>query len=159
MTQEQTAIMNDFFTRYGHPSKDQEILLTGYFVRPDTITDTKQIEQFDHCASQLLSEIQEAQKCLQAYRFALAEQYNRLETAPKIPCVRLRRRKDSYSNKVFYYLDTYLLNLDNGAETDTKTKTYPGSDRWQAIKDYQQYLKDHPGIKAEMHIGKSRWER
>lgn len=49
--------------------------------------------------------------------------------------------------------------VDCGKEVEQERTTYPGTARSQAIKDYNAYVKSHPGILAYLEIEKSQWER
>lgn len=47
----------------------------------------------------------------------------------------------------------------NYVQASNKRKTYPGTERRQALKDFAAYQKSHPGIIAVKDIEKARWER
>ena len=95
---------------------------------------------------------------MKIYRLAIAEQYNKLQTAPVKKIVRLERKKDTYNNLVFYWLLT-IDKYEDGHEEQTSSVKYLGTDRMKAINDFKQYQKEHPGISASMNIKKAAWER
>lgn len=159
MTPEQQKDIEELFTRYGSPSNEAEFRIFGYYTKADSIDELDRIKRADENVVQDIERLQKKIRQLSAYRVSLAERYNFLATAPTVPVVRLIRRKDSYSNKVFYYLKTFDRNLIDGHEVQTGCTTYPGTDRRKAIEDFNQYVKAHPGIESEKNIEKARWER
>lgn len=158
MTQEQQALLDGLFTRYGAPSKEAERQIRFYGTRPDTINELERVASNDRSATEAIKSALHLIEELTAYRVALAERYAYLSTAPTVPFVRLLREKRYYQNKVFYHLIVGRRNLDTGAETETERTTYPGVLRSQALKDFAAYVKAHPGIIAEKDIEKSKWE-
>ena len=159
MTQEKQALVNELFTRYGSPTKECDFHISGYYTKAESIHDLDHIKREDENAQRDIERMQEKILQLSAYRVSLAERYNFLSTAPTAPVVRLIRRKDSYSNKVFYYLKTFDRNLIDGHEVQTGCAKYTGTDRRKAIDDFNKYIKSHPVLEAEMQIEKARWER
>lgn len=159
MTPEQRKDIDELFTRYGSPSNEAEFRITGYYTKADSIDELDRIKRADENVQRDIERMQEKIRQLSAYRVSLAERYNFLATAPTDPVVRLIRHKDSYSNKVFYYIKTFDRNLIDGHEVQTGCAEYTGTDRRKAIDDFNKYIKSHPGIEAEMQIEKARWER
>lgn len=158
MTPDQDKALKDLFSRYGHPSTEADIRIGGYLLRPDQLDTTARVKDYDQTAERTIQELKEKIRQLQVYRIALAERYNYLATAPTAPIVRLTRRK-TYEGKVFYYLTIYERNLLDGKEVKTNSTTFPGKERHKAIAAYNDYVKGHPGIAAEMDIEKRGWER
>lgn len=159
MTPEQQKDLDDLFTRYGSPADEAEFRIFGYYTKADSIDELDRIKRADENVAQDIESLQRKIRQLSAYRVSLAERYNFLATAPTVPVVRLTRYKDSYTNKVFYHLQTFDRNLLDGHEVQTSRATYPGTDRHKAIDDFKKYVKSHPGIESEMNIKKARWER
>lgn len=158
MTPDQDKALKDLFSRYGHPSTEADIRISGYLLRPDQLDTTARVKDYDKSAERIIQELEEKIQQLKAYRIALAERYNYLATAPTVPVVRLIRQK-TYQGRVFYYLTTYERNLLDGKEVKTSTTTFPGKERHKAIAAYNDYIKAHPGIAAEIDIEKRSWER
>ena len=158
MTPDQDKALKDLFSRYGHPSTEADIRISGYLLRPDQLDTTARVKDYDKSAERIIQELEEKIQQLKAYRIALAERYNYLDTAPTVPVVRLIRQK-TYQCRVFYYLTTYERNLLDGKEVKTSTTTFPGKERHKAIAAYNDYIKAHPGIAAEIDIEKRSWER
>lgn len=158
MTPDQDKALKGLFSRYGHPSTEADIRISGYLLRPDQLDTTARVKDYDKSAERIIQELEEKIQQLKAYRIALAERYNYLATAPTVPVVRLIRQK-TYQGRVFYYLTTYERNLLDGKEVKTSTTTFPGKERHKAIAAYNDYIKAHPGIAAEIDIEKRSWER
>ena len=158
MTPDQDKAMKDLFSRYGHPSTEADIRISGYLLHPDDLDTTARVKDYDQTAERTIQELEEKIRQLKVYRIALAERYNYLATAPTAPVVRLTRRK-TYEGKVFYYLTIYERNLLDGKEVKTNSTTFPGKERHKAIAAYNDYVQAHPGITAEMDIEKRSWER
>ena len=158
MTPDRDKALKDLFSRYGHPSTEADIRISGYLLRPDQLDTTARVKDYDKSAERIIQELEEKIQQLKAYRIALAERYNYLATAPTVPVVRLIRQK-TYQGRVFYYLTTYERNLLDGKEVKTSTTTFPGKERHKAIAAYNDYIKAHPGIAAEIDIEKRSWER
>lgn len=158
MTPEQNETMQELFRRYGSPFTEADIRISGYLLRPDQLNTTAQVKDYDHTAERIIQELEEKIRQLKVYRIALAERYNYLATAPSVPVVRLTRQK-TYEGKVFYYLEVYSRNLLDGKEVKTSSTTFPGKERHKAITAYNDYVKAHSGIVAEMDIEKRGWER
>lgn len=159
MNEDNKILLEELFQRYGTPSQEAEIHVRGYFLKAESITKTDFIRHEDENALHLIQELQHKIDQLNAYRLSLAERYNHLETDPAVPVVRLSRQRDYYRKKVFYHLCTFRRFIETGVEVEESRRTYPGTERSQAIKDFQSYTKTHPGITAEMNIEKHRWER
>lgn len=158
MTPEQNGAMQELFQCYGVPSTEANIRINRYLLRPDQLDTVDRVQIYDQGAARLIEELEGKITQLKLYRVALAERYNYLATAPTAPVVRLTRRK-TYEGKVYYDLITYNQNLLDGQEVKTNSTTFPGKERHKAIAAYNDYVKAHPGITAEMDIEKRSWER
>lgn len=158
MTPEQNRTMQELFQRYGSPAREADIRISGYLLHPDDLDTTTRVKDYDKSAERIIQELEEKIRQLQVYRIALAERYNYIATAPTVPVVRLTRRK-TYEGKVYYDLMTYNRNLLDGREVKTSTTTFPGKERRKAIEAYNDYVKAHPGITAEIDIEKRSWEK
>ena len=158
MTPEQNEVMQELFQCYGVPSTEANIRINRYLLRPDQLDTVDRVQIYDQGAARLIEELEGKITQLKLYRVALAERYNYLATAPTAPVVRLTRRK-TYEGKVYYDLITYSRNLLDGKEVKTSSTTFPGKERRKAIAVYNDYVKAHPGITAEIDIEKRSWER
>lgn len=160
MTDRQQQAFNDLFTKYGSPLKEH-ITKTIYISceHPENIDTVSRIMDYDKSASDKIKELQAYIEELQSYRIALSERYNYIETAPTIPVIKLKRERSYYQKKVYYYLTTYSRDLNTNKDTLKESKKYPGTERKQAIQDFNTYIATHPGIISELDIVKPAFER
>ena len=70
----------DLFQRYGRPSREADIRLSGWLLRPEDLTAEK-IAGYDQSAARLIAEAQTLIDQLAEYRQALAARYATLATA------------------------------------------------------------------------------
>ena len=70
----------DLFQRYGSPSREAEIRLTAYLLRPDALT-ADHIASYDKSAARTIAACRQLIDQLTEYRQALAERYAQLATA------------------------------------------------------------------------------
>ena len=70
----------------------------------------------------------------------------------------LIRHKGWYDKKVTYTIQLLQVYQDGHEEVAEKT-TYSGTERRQALKDYEAMKKSRPGIETKVDIEKARWER
>ena len=87
----------DLFQRYGNPSREAEIRLTAYLLRPDALT-ADRIKNNDDSAARMIARCNELIDQLTEYRAALAERYAALATAAyrdRLELTRERRWRDS----------------------------------------------------------------
>ena len=157
MTNENKALLAGMFRRYGSPSDEADIRLHGWFRKAETMTNADDVQRMDERAARMIADCQEVIQQLNVFRMSLADRYGFLVSAPSVPVVRLVRERNVYDKRVYYFLRTFHRFLD-GTETEESCTKYSGMERAKAIADYQRYVKEHPGITAEMDIEKGRWE-
>lgn len=145
----------DLFQRWGQPSTEARIEIRDYLLHPDQLT-AKEIRHYDESAAQTIQELEDTAAALREYRQALAERYAALEAMPYTYRLELVRER-AWKGPVTYHLRLIRCYAD-GHEEKEAFRTYPGTQRHQAIKDYKAQLKARPGIEAKMDIEKSRWE-
>lgn len=147
------------FTKYGSPCKDViDKTLYLHFYHPEKLDKVSEVARYDKRAAEDIADLERYIEQLKVYRVALAERYNYIATAPTTPVVELKRYRNYSTKKVTYYLNIYTRDLNTNKDTLETTQTYPGTDRKQALKDYEKYIASHPGIIAIKDIEKSRWE-
>jgi hypothetical protein len=125
-------------------------------VNPESIVDAEELNREYRSVTRSITELEELVESLKAVRTAYDERFAKLQSMPSSPVVKLWREKRC--NKVQYYFSV-VKRYENGQETSGETKIFSGSMRAAAIQTYKTYVKDHPGIIAEMDIAKGRWER
>ena len=147
----------DLFQRYGRPSREADIRLTAYLLRPDTLT-ADRIQHNDESAARLISECQALLADLTEYRQALAARYAALATAAyydRLELVRDRRWRDS---PVIYTVQIVRTYEDGTTETPLH-ETYPGQERRKAFARFAALQKERPGIETRQDTDKRPWER
>jgi hypothetical protein len=160
MTEDQKTALDALFDRrFWNRDGQAEIRLYGNICKPEAMDTTKAVEMYDRNAARLMDDIKKLLPQLEAYRVALAERYSHLVTAPAAPFVRLERHKGYSSKLVTYDLIYGRTYLDSGKQIIDSRQTFPGKERRAALDAFYHYLKNHPGIDAELHIEKSQWER
>ena len=159
MTLDNKTLLDELFQRYGHPSQEADFRINGYFRKAESLNKPADVRREDERADRMIEELSHKINQLKAYRFSLAERYSFLETAPTVPVVRLIREKDYYNKKVHYHLCIFRRFIDSDTEIEESRRTYPGTERNNAICDFHAYVKAHPGIIAEMDIERKHWER
>ena len=94
---------------------------------------------------------------LKAYEIALTERYNYLETVPKKQKIKLQRYK-KYRGNVFYHIIFYEVNLDTNEEIEIKRTTYKGTERKQALIDFESLKTEYKSAIFVKDIEKSKYE-
>ncbi len=158
MTQDQKVILDSFFgdnyhCRDGFYSDDIYL----YMRAPARVTDADELRERDKSLSRRIAELEDLTARLKVVRLAYAERYSELYSMQSYPVVSLKRQK-KYGGNVYYYFSTFRR-YENGQETERDTKTFTGSERTAAIQHYKTYVKNHPGIIAELDIQKAKWEK
>ena len=147
------------FTRYGCPSDEGRVNISGYLLHPKKLKEQERIKRADETAERVIRECQEAIAQLVDYRRALAERYAMLETAPYTLRLEIDRRREGYTApKVFYYV-RILRVFEDGTTVPELSETYKGTERRNALARFEALKKQRPGIEAVKDIEKGAWER
>ena len=147
------------FTRFGSPSDEGRVNITGYLLHPAKLNETQRIKRMDETAERVIRECQAAILQLTDYRRALAARYAQLETAPYTPRLEIERRREGYTApKVFYYVRILRVYQDGTTVAELK-ETYKGTERRNALARFEELKKQRPGIEAVKDIEKGAWER
>ena len=78
------------FRRYGSPSTEADIRISGYLLRPEKLT-ADRIARYDESAARIIAECESTIESMKEYRQALAARYATLETAPYSLRLELKR--------------------------------------------------------------------
>lgn len=135
---------------------------------PRTIYEPDRLKMYDKWSADNIERLTVELALLKDYRAAIVERFGELLTAATVPVIRLKRHKDSYTNKVFYYLEEITRYLDE-PNTQNRVKTpytdridnstkYEGKARREALQAFEAYKKAHPGIIAILDIERASWE-
>ena len=147
----------DLFQRYGNPSREAEIRLSGWLLRPDALTAEK-IACYDQSAASLIAEAQTLIDQLTEYRAALAERYAALATAAYRDRLELNRERHWRDSPVLYHVQIIRTYEDGTAET-VLHETYHGQERRKAFARFAELKHQRPGIETMQDTDKRSWER
>lgn len=130
-----------------------------YLPDPRTLNTMDRLTYQGAQAARYASEFRAMIETMESYQSLIYDRVQELTTAPYHTEIHLRREK-WYDNKVKYYLEVKKVYDVPGIDPETIESTvYPGTERRQAIKDFEDYQKSHPGIIAIKDIEKGKWER
>lgn len=155
----QEELYKALFTRFGHYIEEtSEKVVRLYEQHPNSLHNEKDIlNSFEHARKDI--EILENYILqLKAYQSALTERYNFIKTSPVKKKIKLHRERRWKSN-VFYFIDFYNINLNDGYEELTHSIKYTGKERRDAIKHFEELKKEKRDTIFEMDIEPARWER
>lgn len=147
----------DLFQRYGRPSREADIRLSGWLFRPEDLTAEK-IAGYDQSAARLIAEAQTLIDQLAEYRQALAARYATLATAAYRDRLELTRRR-AWRNEPVYYDVRIVRTYEDGTTETQLSETYPGKQRREALARYDELRKQRPGIKTLKDITPKAWEK
>lgn len=147
----------NLFRRYGSPSKEAEIRITGYLLHPDRLT-LDRIPWDDEQAARMIASCESTIEALKEYRQALSARYAMLATAPYKLRLKLTRDPGWRGNGVDYYVTIYKT-YDDGTEVMELNEHYKGKQRREALARFEELRKQRPGIEAVKDIDRKTWEK
>ena len=139
----------------------QELSVTRHIYLPDpnTINTMDRLTCHGARAARYASELREMIQTMESYQSLIYDRVQALTTSPYHIEIHLRREK-RYQSKVKYYLEVKKVYDVPGIDPETINSTvYPGTERSQAIKDFEAYQKSQNGIITVKDIEKGKWER
>ena len=145
------------FGRYGSPSREADIRISGYLTRPDYLDTFDRIKHQDETAARIIADCKRLVSQLIEYRQDLAARYSALATMPSRESIELQRYR-GYHGGVTYYI-RFWTQYDDGTRVETATETFSGKDRHKAIARFEELKKQRPGIEAVKDIEKRHWEK
>lgn len=129
------------------------------FYKTDKLKELAEIAHADKRAAQDIAELENLIADLKEYRQALAARYAQLETMPYTDRLELERRPDGWrGGNITYYL-RIIRKYADGTEAQQYHETFPGKQRRDALKRFEELKKQRPGIEAVQDIAKNSWER
>lgn len=146
-----------FFSKYGQPCTESNEVFRIWLLHPDALDTLEEVARYDKNAAEYIAGLESRINILKYYRQELCKRYNGLATAASTPGIKLVRERNC--GKVKYRISWYTHYIDSGKDVENEYKVFPGRERHNAIKEYKEYVKAHPGIIATMNIEKSKWER
>lgn len=135
-----------------------EIKIFDHLRLPDKLTDLDGVALYDRSAAGTIQRMEDYLEVLKGYRQALAERYSQLVTMPYTLHLELVRHKGYFDKRVTYTLRLYRL-YEDGHQQDEEKTTYAGTQRRQAMEDFETEKKKRPGIPTVLDIGKKSWEK
>ena len=129
------------------------------FYKADKLKALAEIAHADKRAAQDIAELENLIADLKEYRQALAARYAQLETMSYTDRLELERRPDGWrGGNITYYL-RIVRKYEDGTEAQQYHETFPGKQRRDALKRFEELKKQRPGIEAVQDIAKKSWER
>ena len=147
----------DLFQRYGRPSREADIRLSGWLLRPEDLTADK-IPGYDKTAARLIAEAQTLIGQLTEYRAALAERYAALATAAYRDRLELIR-DPGYRGKPVIYFVRIVRTYEDGTTERVLDEKYFGTERRKAFARFAELKHQRPGIETMQDTDKRSWER
>lgn len=143
-----------------HHRSDGELWVRCYLIDPKTIDDLDRAIYWGNSAADHIKQCEAMIERLKDYQQMIYERVQELETSPYHHRVTLLRERRYYEKKVFYHLIVEKVFDTPGIRpVEIQRTNYPGTERREALKDFEAYKKSHPGIESVLDIEKSRWER
>ena len=147
----------DLFQRYGSPSREADIRLSAYLIRPDVLT-ADRIQYNDENAARIIAQCQALIAQLTEYRQALADRYAALATAAYRERLELIRERHWRDSPVLYHVQIVRTYEDGTAET-VLHEHFTGKERRAAFARFAELKKQRPGIETMQDTEKRSWER
>lgn len=147
----------DLFQRYGNPSREADIRLSAYLIRPDALT-ADRIQYNDENAARIIAQCQALIAQLTEYRQALAERYAALATAAYRERLELTR-DPGYRGKPVIYFVRIVRTYEDGTTERVLDEKYFGTERRKAFARFAELKKQRPGIETMQDTDKRSWER
>lgn len=147
----------DLFQRYGRPSREADIRLSGWLLRPEDLTADK-IAGYDQNAARLIAEAQILIDQLSEYRATLAERYAALATAAYRDRLELTR-DPGYRGKPVIYFVRIVRTYEDGTTERVLDEKYFGTERRKAFARFEELKHQRPGIETMQDTEKRSWER
>lgn len=139
---------------------DERIEAHVYLISPATINTTEKLCYYDNVAVRGIAEAESIITALKAYRQSLYERMQELETTPFKRVLSIVRERRGYNpTKIFYYVSIERVYDGGIARNEEFRETFPGSERYKALKRFAELQKQNPGIEAIKDIEKAAWER
>ena len=145
-------LINEFFRLYGGCStQEANKTIHIWHPHPETIHKSSEIAERIKRAEDDIKRLENYILQLKAYEIALTERYNCLQK------IKLKRYK-KYRGNVFYYIIFYNVNLDTNEEIEIKRNTYKGTERKQALIDFEALKTVYKSAIFVKDIEKSKYE-
>lgn len=128
-----------------------------YFYDADRLKTVEEVARADHRAEQDIKTLETIIADLREYRQALAARYAGLETMVYKSVLKLER-VPHWQGHINYFVTIDRV-FEDGTTTTELREVFPGKQRRDAIKRFEELKKQRPGIEAVKDIAKRDWER
>lgn len=129
-----------------------------YTYEPETYTDTKRIMDADNSIAREIADMMHYITQLKEHRAKLAKRYNELVTMSYHMRCELRRERRWRDSKVTYHIICTMV-FEDGTEKLFDQTNYSGTERNQAIADFEALQKNQPSWAFLKNIERKSWER
>lgn len=129
-----------------------------YLINPAKETDLKFLQDRDSWACQDIEKLENIVAELKQYRIELAQRVRELACMDHHTRITLKRNKNSWENKVQYFLIREKAYVDGTAEMVSQ-QVFKGKERHKAIEAFKNLEKEFPGFEYVECIAKEAWER
>ena len=146
------------FYRYGSPSNEADIRITGYLTKPDKLDTAERIMWQDKNAADIIGCCESMIEALKEYRQALAARYAQLETMTYKERLELERHPRICGGGISYYV-RIVRTYEDGTEVKQLHETYSGKERRKALDRFEELKKQRPGIEAIKDIERKSWKK
>lgn len=102
-----TMSYEKLFMKYGSPSREADIRITGYLIKPESMARFDDVKHWDGSAMRIISECEATISALQDYRKALAARYGALATMPSHGKLSLERDRGYHG--ITYYVRQFTV--------------------------------------------------
>lgn len=137
--------------------RDDYITTNIYLWPYENETDFKRLQTYDGYLKRDIERLQATIKQIEEHRKKLFLHSQKLASSQYTLKLSLSRRKN-YNGKVFYYIALSKVFSEIGEQKIIDEK-YPGTERHNAIKRFEELKKQYPGAEHIKEIEKARWER
>lgn len=141
----------DLFFKYGRINDEAEIRIHDCLIRPAKLNTVELLKYYDDSACETIKRCQELIENLTLYRQDIAKRYSELETMAYILKLDFKRRIDYTKNKIYYDI-RIIKQYEDKTENTIFLETFPGKERANALKRFEQIKKEHNGIIVTKNI-------
>ena len=135
----------------------EEIRIYAYKYPFKTVTDVKKLQNYDRYTVDSINRLQAAIEELKSYRTELFNHTQKLINSAYSIEVSIERYKHYYG-KVNYYVKVAKV-FENIGHEYIISEIYQGTERYTALKRFEELKKQYPGANYIKNIEKSKWER
>ena len=148
----------DLFAHCWNSSLEYNVRVNDYIIHPDKLTTPERVAYYDRSAAGTIQRMEEYIEALRGYRQALAARYAALASMPYDYRLDLIRRRGWHDKRVTYTV-ALVREYQDGHEEAEESTTYPGTQRREAIKAFEEMQHQRPGIQCRVQIEKASWEQ